>query len=116
MPVTPNDAWDKIRWAKHHFETLRRQIEPFEKRDSHTFSYEVNPDEGKYTFYVHGLEVVDPDWGLIIGDCLHNARTALDYLIVRLVGYVTGEDPKEIRTVSFPIFDEESDFSSKVGG
>ncbi len=115
MAVTLNDARDKLRWAKHHFESIRPQMEAFEQRDAHTFSYEVNSDTGQYTFYVHGLEMADPDWGLIIGDCLHNARAALDYLLVRLVAYVTGEDPKEIRVVSFPIYDEESDFSSKVG-
>jgi hypothetical protein len=115
VAVTLEDARNKLRWAKNHFGTLRPQIETFEQRDAHTFSYEFDPDKGEYTFYVHGLERPDPEWGLIIGDCLHNARTALDYLLVRLVAYVTGEDPKEIKRVSFPIFDEESEFASKVG-
>jgi hypothetical protein len=115
VSVTLDDARDKLRWAKHHFEMLRPYIEAFEQRDSHTFTYEIDANEGKYTFYVHGLEMVDPDWGLVIGDCLHNARTALDYLLVRLVSYVTGEDPAEVKTVSFPIFDDPKDFGSRVG-
>jgi hypothetical protein len=115
VPVTLDDAWDKLRWAKHHFEILRPQIESFEQRDSHTFSYEVDPQEGQYTFYVHGLEPVDPDWGLIIGDCLHNARTALDYLMVRLEAWVTGTDPADLHTIGFPIIEDPQDFASKVG-
>lgn len=115
MDVTLNDAWEKLRWAKHHFETLRPQIEAFEQRDTHTFSYKVHPDQGQYTFYVHGLEIVDPDWGLVIGDCLHNARTALDYLIVRLDALVTGTDPKDVHTIGFPIYEDPQDFASRVG-
>lgn len=113
--MTLNDAWDKLRRAEHHFETLRPEIETFEERDSHTIKCEIDADAGEYSFYVHGLEMVDPDWGLIIGDCLHNARTALDYLLVRLVAYVTGDDPLEIKTLSFPIFDDPDDFASRVG-
>jgi hypothetical protein len=115
VAVTLDDAWAKLRRAEHHFETLRPEIEAFEQRDSHTFSYQVDADIGQYTFYVHDLEMVDPDWGLAIGDCLHNARTALDYLLVRLVAHVTGEDPREIKNVSFPIFDDPGDFASRVG-
>ena len=116
MDVTLDDARAKLRWARHHFETVRPQIEAFEQRDAHTFSHEFDTKTGQYTFYVHGLEMTDPDWGLVIGDCLHNARTALDYLLVRLYAYVAGEDPKDVRVVSFPIYDDPADFASKVGG
>jgi hypothetical protein len=98
-----DDALDRLRWAKKHFETIRGQVEPFEQRDTHTISFEVNPDAGEYVFYVHGLEPVDPDWGLMIGDCIHSARAALDYLMVRLWALVTSEDVRNIERVGFPI-------------
>lgn len=110
------DAHDKLRWAKYHFEILRSQIEPFEQRDSHSISVEVNADTGEYVFHVHGLEVTDPDWGLMIGDCLHNARTALDYVMVRLVAMVTGQDPADVGDVQFPIYDDPKKFASRTGG
>lgn len=99
-----DDPLDKLRWAKRHFEVLRCQIEPFEQRDAHTISCDVDRDAGKYVFRVHGLEPVDPDWGLMIGDCIHNARTALDYLMVRLYAIATGQEVRTIRRVSFPIY------------
>jgi hypothetical protein len=97
------DAEEKLRWSRHHFETLRPQIEAFEQRDHHRFSVNVNRDTGEYAFSVHGLEVPDPDWGLMIGDCIHNARTALDYLVIRLWARVTGQDPADIADLQFPI-------------
>lgn len=98
-----HDAFDKLRWAEQHFEVLREQIEPFEERDSHTVSAKVDVDAGEYVFYVHDLEPVDSDWGLMIGDCVHNARVALDYLMVRLWALVTGQDVRSIERVTFPI-------------
>ena len=110
-----DDASDKLRWAKHHFEVLRSQIEPFKERDAHHFSVEVDPEAGKYTFYVHGLEVPDPDWGLIVGDCLHNARAALDYVAVNLWALVTGENPAEVVGVGFPVYDDPKKLAGGVG-
>lgn len=98
-----DDAWSKLARARHHFDLLRPQVEAFEQRDNHSFSFKIDPQEGKYTFHVHGLETPDPDWGLIIGDCVHNARSALDHLMVRLVALTTGTPPQEIDYVTFPI-------------
>jgi hypothetical protein len=98
-----DDASDKLRWAKHHFETLRRQVEPFEQRDTHRISCKINADVGEYVFYVHDLEPVKADWGLMIGDCIHNARIALDYVLERLWANVTGLDPADIEDIEFPI-------------
>jgi len=93
------DAYEKLRWAKHHFEILRPQIEAFEKRDAHRVSVEIDADAGEYVFYVHDLEIPNRDWGLIIGDCIHNARTALDYVVVRLWALVTNVDPNEVEDI-----------------
>ena len=110
-----SDARDKLRWAKHHFETLRSQIEPVEQRDTHSMRVEVDPQSGKYEFYVSELEPTDPDWGLIIGDCLHNARTALDYVMVRLWALVTAQAPADVAWIQFPIHSDPKKFASAVG-
>jgi hypothetical protein len=102
-PVDLTDAVEKLRWARHHLEVLRPQIEAFEQRDAHRISVSINHDAGEYVFYVHDLEAPHPDWGLIIGDCIHNARTALDYVVVRLWSRITGIPPGEVRDMEFPI-------------
>ncbi len=63
-------------------------------------------------FRVFDLLAPCPDWGLRIGDCLHNARSALDYLMVRLYAVGTGEDPRDIETIQFPVCDTIDRFTS----
>jgi len=107
-----DDSWEKLRWAKRHFEILRGQIEPFEQRDRHTLSVDVDANEGTYTFHVDGLEAADPDWGLLIGDCVHNARSALDHFMVQLYARVARIDPREVTSIQFPIYDTPDRFRS----
>jgi hypothetical protein len=110
-----DDAKDKLRWAKGHFERVSTGIEGFEQRDAHTYSVEIDPDEGKYTIKVHGLEPVDPDWNLILGDCIHHARATLDYLMVQLYALVTQTDPRQVKGVLFPISDDPGNFNNLAG-
>lgn len=110
------DAREKLRWAERHFEVVRPQIEAFEERDSHRFSVEIDADAGEYVFFVHDLEQVNSDWSLILGDCIHNARTALDFLAVNLLAIVTGEDPRAIDSILFPIFESPEQFHGRIGG
>jgi hypothetical protein len=116
MRISLDDAWDKLRWAKRHFDGLQNEIQPFEQRDSHSIRVEVDVDAGKYEFFVTGLPEPHPDWGLMIGDCVHNARTALDYLMVRLWALITGQDPKDVAHIQFPIYDDPRKFASAVAG
>jgi hypothetical protein len=105
------DAYEKVRWARHHGEALRSEIDTLQKRDDHRIAVEINADTGEYIFRVFDLPTPDPDWGLRIGDCLHNARAALDYLMVRLYAISTGEDPKDIETIQFPVCDSPGAFA-----
>jgi hypothetical protein len=105
------DAHEKLRWAKHHFDVLKPAIEAFEKRDTHRITFEIDAQTSEYRFSVHDLEEPSPDWGLTIGDCIHNARTALDYLMVRLWALVTGQDPADIAALQFPIYSPDPQIS-----
>ena len=101
--LTLDDAWSKLRWARRHLEIIRLGIEGCEKMHDYSISAKVDADAGEYIFHVHGLKAGDPEWALRIGDCLRNARTALDYLMVRLVCVATGKGPMDIDDVQFPI-------------
>jgi hypothetical protein len=105
------EAREKARWAGHHYETLRPEIEAFRGRDDHRITVDIDRDAGQYVFRVFDLPSLDPDWGLRIGDCLHNARTALDYLMVRLYALGTGQDPREIESIQFPVYDTRDEFA-----
>jgi hypothetical protein len=105
------DAHEKVQWARHHYETLWPKIDALHKRDDHRITVEVNADTGEYIFRVHDLPTPDPDWGLRIGDCLHNARAALDYLMVRFYAIGTGEDLRNVKTIQFPVCDSSGAFA-----
>ncbi len=106
-----SEAQEKARWARRHYDALWPEIDAFQKREEHHITVEVDTDRGEYVFRVFGLLTPDPDWGLRIGDCLHNARSALDYLMVRLYALGTGEDPKDIGAIQFPVCNTPSEFA-----
>jgi hypothetical protein len=101
-----DDAFDKLGRAKHHFELLRSEIQPFEERDAHRITVDVDANAGTYVLRIRDLGAPNPLWGLIVGDCLHNARTALDYVAVNLWAYAMGTDPRDVSGIAFPIYDD----------
>jgi hypothetical protein len=113
--VTLDDAFDKLRWARHHFDLLRPKIEALENADAHTIRVQIDAEAGKYTFYIEGLQDPHSDLGLIVGDCVHNARAALDYLMVRIYALVSGQDPADVAAIQFPIYDDPKRFRGAIG-
>jgi hypothetical protein len=111
---TLDDPWLKLGWAEQNYAVLRPEIEAFERRDSHRVSFDVDRDKGEYVFRVHDLPGLDATWGLRIGDCLHNARCALDYLMVSLVALGTGRRPEDIDNIQFPVWPTPKQFNSAI--
>jgi hypothetical protein len=109
------DSWIKLQWACSIYSSLRNEIEALEQQQSHWFTVDVAPDSGEYSFYVHDLPALDSTWGLRLGDCLHSARCALDYLMVGLVALGMGKNPQDVEDVQFPIYSERSRFNGAVG-
>jgi hypothetical protein len=115
VPNTLDEAWSKLQWARKHLDVVRTHVEPIDQGDAYNISVDIDPNAGTYIFRVHNLEPLDSNLGLMIGDCLHNARTALDYLMVRLVALTTGQEPSDIEHVQFPICTTPDQFGSKTG-
>jgi len=110
-PVSAAGAWGKLKRAKEHFDVVRTRVEPVDRGDTYRVTLDIAPDTGEYVFRVQDLEPLDPDWGLIIGDCLHNARSALDHLMVSLFALATGQEPADIGNVQFPIHSDPKRFA-----
>ena len=51
-------------------------------------------------------------WGVLIGEILHNLRSALDHLIWQLVILETGAPPTTTKT-AFPIFETAAGYKSR---
>jgi hypothetical protein len=88
----------KIGRANHHLAELENSLSV--ALDPNRYHFDRELENGEYVYHVYGVPNVDPTWSLIVGDCLHNLRSALDYLAWQLVLLDNG-DPNE--ETQFPI-------------
>ena len=64
-----------------------------------------------HVFIYHGTETLPPEWGIILGDVMHNARSALDHLVWQLV-LANGQRPG--KHSAFPICTTEGGWNQAV--
>lgn len=79
-------AWSKLDRARHHFDTLHSRIACLFAPEEHdaTGSHEYNPERQELIVKLPKATPVDPTFPLIVGDCIHNTRSALDHLVFQL--------------------------------
>ncbi|MGE0599916.1 MAG: hypothetical protein AB7J35_10395 [Dehalococcoidia bacterium] len=98
----------KLQRAQEHLEALQREIQDFDRRSPNTVVVEPNVNGYNFPIRLSLKEAVPLDrWGLLIGDCIHNARSALDHAVWQLTGKTV--DAEDTRT-QFPIFDDPKKF------
>ena len=115
MTLTLDEAWQKLGRSREHFDALWTDIEKFWEANDYRITFDVDVEEAKYTFNVRNLKPPKPEWGLLVGDCVHNARAALDYLMVRLAAIASGKPPEDISGVQFPVADRPEKVASALG-
>jgi hypothetical protein len=76
-----------------------------------TVSYKRNPATRQLIYYVSAVQEPDPELSGIVGDALHNLRSALDHIAYQLVMIGTGQTPS--RRVYFPIWDSQAKYESE---
>jgi hypothetical protein len=115
MTRTVTSARLKIDRAYHHLETLEGKVRIFFERDPYPIRYEFNVDRTECRLYISIAKALpEQAWGLIIGDCVHNARSALDHLVWELSEVSTGPDPSDTDS-QFPIYDRANLFYQHAG-
>lgn len=78
-------AWLKIERAKKHLRDLEAAVAAFRATDPYHIIKHIDPNTGERVA-VRKIKTHPPaEWGLLIGDSVHNLRTALDYLICEAV-------------------------------
>ena len=96
-------AWPehKVEWARHHMKALGAQIQAYLAMQPFR---DVVFDDPKTKKRLYGLELYPPiprTFTFLIGDVVHNLRSALDHLVWQLV-IANGETPDQ--GSEFPIF------------
>lgn len=113
----PDSARAKLGRAHMHADDLHGQIGAFARvpQPAYGVRKQFDPELGCFVFTVTNVRPLPIPWNLIIGDCLTNARSALDHLAWHLV-ILSGTTPTEeqARVIQFPIYETEGGYRSNV--
>ncbi len=94
----------KLQWAEHHFQTLEDQISAWQESGGYGLVAEFDPKTEEHTVWLKA-ETPPPVLPLIIGDALHEMRSALDQLAYALAEtFSILLEPAVAKRVEFPIF------------
>jgi hypothetical protein len=91
----------KICRAKAHAADLTQRVKAATEPDRYAVVRQVNADGSVHSYFIDNPPQVPASWSAIVGDLLHNLRSALDHLAWQLV-LLTGGTPDPLKTV-FPI-------------
>jgi hypothetical protein len=107
----------KVERAKHHFGDLQARYERFQDTKPYPAVRYDEPHTGDLIYRVKVSEQPPLPWSAIIGDCVHNLRSALDLLVCEMV---RARGKRVTDDTGFPIFKSadvfESDHARKVQG
>jgi hypothetical protein len=93
------EAWLKLERGREHLKTLDDEVWRFHDDDPYAVVAEFDHERAQNVARFRKLKVIPHTrWGLIVGDAVHNARSALDYIAWRLAGSIIGD-----RDTLFPI-------------
>jgi hypothetical protein len=90
----------KIRRAQAHLDTLERRITNFVHPNPYRLVQQRDVGRGALVASIAEAPALPvEEWAVIIGDCVHNLRAALDYIAWQVAGANTGD-----RETQFPVF------------
>jgi hypothetical protein len=102
--------WAKVKRSLHHLSELDGSIKGWLDGDAYRFVGEYNAETERFAI-VARIKGPIPDWGPLIGDVVHNLRSALDHLAFALnaKGYADTHGgaalpDKAVSDSEFPIF------------
>lgn len=101
----------KIERAKHHIDTLEKSIMDFLNSNPYDILGEIGP-EGYYILRLKINQTIPSEWSAIIGDILHNLRSALDLLACQLIRVPNPEH--DCSWVSFIISENHRKFKTSL--
>ncbi len=95
--------------AKHHIYELDAEIQAFLQSDPYRIFSEEETDSGDKIWRVNVRQQPPSRWSAIIGDAIHNLRSALDLLVYQLV-LANNASPTD--ATSFPVFKSVAHFEA----
>ncbi len=107
-------TYSKIKRANQHIDDLDQAIRTFKSTNPNKIASKRDPDTRRLIYYVEEMRVIPVEIPLIVGECVHSLRSALDHLAFQL--WVASGSNGNPATVGFPIFDEPAKFHAGLAG
>lgn len=114
MDVSLDGIELKLDRALVQFNALKSTIDILKTDKPYEFIPYANPQTGEIGSLIHIHKPVDPMWGILIGEYVHNLRSALDHIVWQLVILNTGAPPTT--KTQFPIFKTEAGWNYQGRG
>jgi hypothetical protein len=118
-PTTGNDrpffgAELKIARARMHAQAFGASVAEWQSNPLSAHG-EISEDRRTYKLVLDDFAVVPPIelWGMLIGDCVHNLRSALDNFCFS-AARIRCDPPADPRGIQFPIFDTRQAYKSNA--
>jgi hypothetical protein len=102
MPIDVTGSRAKVQRAKEHFQDLVAKASNFARLNPYGVVTYDDPETGVRVWLARVSQPVPPEWSLLVGDVLHNLRTALDYVAWQLQS--SGKRAIE-KSDPFPVWD-----------
>lgn len=99
---------ERLAWAQRHLQRLDREFRRFlsAERSPYVLHTHVDRESGDYITRIRVQTPLPRDFSLIVGDIVHNVRSALDGLVFQLAIKESGvERAAKTRNLGFPIAD-----------
>jgi hypothetical protein len=90
-----NSVEQKIFRAAQHFHSLEPELEGYFKTNPGKMVREPNSPDNNPSFNFVPREPIPARFGLIVGDCIQNLRSSLDYLVWELVLAANNQPTKD---------------------
>jgi hypothetical protein len=101
----------KIARANEHFGALKSEVEAvINQRKPYTSRIDYDQQSKCYSLIMLSGDFNEPRLGIIVGDLIHNLRSALDYIISALVEV---SHSTLMAGNQFPIFDNDGDYAKR---
>src|SRR5579872_1117311 len=114
LDLSQSDA--KIARARVHLESLKGEIAAFivQRKPYSRYLGEIDPETGWCSIFIKKTaDIPEHTLGIIVGDVVHNLRSALDYIVV---GLVAKSPPTRLAGKhQFPIYSDRQKYLVGVG-
>jgi hypothetical protein len=109
-------CWLKLGRAEEHANTFYDELRTWVDTDPYIIRKKVNADGSRHSLFIETVKTDPPldRWSVVIGDCIHNLRSALDHFVYAAAIHETGQEPPvDKKILQFPITDDPTEFSKQ---